>query len=422
MLRDFLNIKKLKKQEQNSSRDEKLNKNLLHRKNKNKNKAEKRLKRASKMKKYQLEKTGEISRKKRIRIALLIVTTVFLALIIRVAWIQFHNGDSLQQMAYLQQTLDRKINPKRGTIYDATGKTVLATSSSVETITINPVNISKENKEKVARKFAELFELDYEKVLKKNEGHKHFILHDGPPYANGEIHAGHALNKILKDTIVRFKNLEGYYTPYVPGFDTHGLPTERKAIEVLVEEEILIKKQGIGTFVADKKLIRDASIFMGFTESCRQDGKVPSSRLLSADLSEASGVDQRNLNLEEGEMVIRVRRLRFCDGAPTVLEMNHFSQKYAFLLGTNLEGSLYEILEQHGIYVVAGKRKITICYATKEEAELLNVKENDALLMMKDLCQDAHGEVIHSCKSIINPQYYDLTFVSSVERMKWEKI
>ena len=167
MLRDFLNIKKLKKQEQNSSRDEKLNKNLLHRKNKNKNKAEKRLKRASKMKKYQLEKTGEISRKKRIRIALLIVTTVFLALIIRVAWIQFHNGDSLQQMAYLQQTLDRKINPKRGTIYDATGKTVLATSSSVETITINPVNISKENKEKVARKFAELFELDYEKVFKK---------------------------------------------------------------------------------------------------------------------------------------------------------------------------------------------------------------------------------------------------------------
>ena len=59
------------------------------------------------------------------------------------------------------------------------------------------------------------------------------MLHDRPPYANGEIHLGHALNKILKDTIVRFKNLEGYYTPYVPGFDTHGLPTERKAIEVL---------------------------------------------------------------------------------------------------------------------------------------------------------------------------------------------
>ena len=80
----------------------------------------------------------------------------------------------------------------------------------------------------------EVFENDlYEKMLKKNEGHESFVLHDGPPYANGEIHIGHALNKILKDTIVRYKNLKGYYTPYVPGFDTHGMPTEKRAIEKL---------------------------------------------------------------------------------------------------------------------------------------------------------------------------------------------
>ena len=80
----------------------------------------------------------------------------------------------------------------------------------------------------------EVFENDlYKKVLKKNEGHRHFVLHDGPPYANGEIHAGHALNKILKDTIVRYKLMQGYYSPYVPGYDTHGMPTEKKAIEKL---------------------------------------------------------------------------------------------------------------------------------------------------------------------------------------------
>ena len=80
----------------------------------------------------------------------------------------------------------------------------------------------------------EVFDNDlYEKMLKKNEGHESFVLHDGPPYANGEIHIGHALNKILKDTIVRYKNLQGYYTPYVPGFDTHGMPTEKRAIEKL---------------------------------------------------------------------------------------------------------------------------------------------------------------------------------------------
>lgn len=73
----------------------------------------------------------------------------------------------------------------------------------------------------------------YKKMIEKNKGNKPFILHDGPPYANGEIHIGHALNKILKDTIVRYKTLKEYYSPYIPGFDTHGLPTEKKAIDKL---------------------------------------------------------------------------------------------------------------------------------------------------------------------------------------------
>lgn len=73
----------------------------------------------------------------------------------------------------------------------------------------------------------------YKKMLEKNKGKTSFVLHDGPPYANGEIHIGHALNKILKDTIVRYKTLKGYYSPYIPGYDTHGLPTEKKAIDKL---------------------------------------------------------------------------------------------------------------------------------------------------------------------------------------------
>lgn len=66
----------------------------------------------------------------------------------------------------------------------------------------------------------------YEKVLKKNEGHETFFLHDGPPYANGSIHVGHALNKILKDFLIRYKTMSGFYAPYMPGWDTHGLPIE----------------------------------------------------------------------------------------------------------------------------------------------------------------------------------------------------
>lgn len=66
----------------------------------------------------------------------------------------------------------------------------------------------------------------YEKVLKKNASKVPFFLHDGPPYANGPIHTGHALNKILKDFIIRYKSMTGYYAPYLPGWDTHGLPIE----------------------------------------------------------------------------------------------------------------------------------------------------------------------------------------------------
>lgn len=65
----------------------------------------------------------------------------------------------------------------------------------------------------------------------KNAGHETFILHDGPPYANGHLHLGHTMNKVLKDMINKSKSLQGYLTPYVPGWDTHGLPIELKAIE-----------------------------------------------------------------------------------------------------------------------------------------------------------------------------------------------
>ena len=73
----------------------------------------------------------------------------------------------------------------------------------------------------------------YYKMIEKNKGKPSYILHDGPPYANGEIHLGHALNKSLKDFIVKYKNMTGFYAPYVPGWDTHGLPIELKAMKAI---------------------------------------------------------------------------------------------------------------------------------------------------------------------------------------------
>ena len=113
------------------------------------------------------EKHSEITRRKRMKYWILIVFLVAIIFIVRIAWIQFVMGDELKQMALEQQSIDRAVNPRRGTIYDATGKTILAVSSTVNTITVNPNNIAKEDKERVAQALSNIFELDYDTVLKR---------------------------------------------------------------------------------------------------------------------------------------------------------------------------------------------------------------------------------------------------------------
>ena len=82
----------------------------------------------------------------------------------------------------------------------------------------------------------------YEQMIKNNEGKPQYILHDGPPYANGNIHMGTALNKIIKDIIIRYKNMSGFQAPYVPGYDTHGLPIELKALSSLGDKKAGVSK------------------------------------------------------------------------------------------------------------------------------------------------------------------------------------
>jgi isoleucyl-tRNA synthetase len=88
----------------------------------------------------------------------------------------------------------------------------------------------------------------YKKMLEKNNSGKTFFLHDGPPYANGHIHIGHALNKILKDIVIKYKSLQGYYSPYIPGWDCHGLP-----IEYQLFKELKISKEQISQVEFRKK-------------------------------------------------------------------------------------------------------------------------------------------------------------------------
>jgi isoleucyl-tRNA synthetase len=97
----------------------------------------------------------------------------------------------------------------------------------------------------------------YEKILGKRAGRPVFILHDGPPYANGHIHMGTALNKILKDFIVKSRSMLGHYAPYVPGWDCHGLP-----IEIHVDRQLGEKKTSLPVTVVREECRKYAEKFI----------------------------------------------------------------------------------------------------------------------------------------------------------------
>src|SRR4051812_35650699 len=98
----------------------------------------------------------------------------------------------------------------------------------------------------------------YEKVLTARAGGEHWILHDGPPFANGDIHIGHVINKVLKDVILRFRSMQGYQTPYVPGWDCHGLPIEHK-----IQQELGPKLRQMEVVDVRKKCHEYAAKFVG---------------------------------------------------------------------------------------------------------------------------------------------------------------
>ena len=97
----------------------------------------------------------------------------------------------------------------------------------------------------------------YGRIQKKNAGCPKFILHDGPPFTNGDVHIGTALNKILKDVILRYKSMKGFSTPYVPGWDCHGLPIEHKVTRMLREQ-----KRELGTAELREECAKFSSEFI----------------------------------------------------------------------------------------------------------------------------------------------------------------
>ena len=179
--------------------------------------------------------------------------------------------------------------------------------------------------------------------------------------------------------------------------------TVRKSLAQLVDEGILAKKQGKGTFVQEPKMTEDLSSPNSFTNLCKRNGKVPGGRTLKFILEEATDRDMKELKLEPGEQVIRVERLRLADNMPVMLENLYFPGHLKNILVENLDDtSLYQILhDKYGLVTGNSVMEFEISEANSYEAAVLEIRAGSPLLLVREIVYDQYGQPLHRTKSLL---------------------
>lgn len=190
--------------------------------------------------------------------------------------------------------------------------------------------------------------------------------------------------------------------------DSYGVSrvTVRKAMLDLVQEGLLVRRQGKGTFVAQERIQRNLQQITSFSDACRQNGHIAGARLVSAEMTQASAEDAEKLGLNAGGSAVEIIRLRLCDGEPVMLEINRFPASYDFLLRETADGSLYERLVQHGSMPTSAVHDISLGHATPMVARHLGCQPGDALLLLDELVLDQHGEPLHLSRQWIRGDKY----------------
>jgi DNA-binding GntR family transcriptional regulator len=189
--------------------------------------------------------------------------------------------------------------------------------------------------------------------------------------------------------------------------------TVRKAILELVEEGYLVKRQGKGTYVKKRKIERKIVHFLSFSDACRVNGLKPSSIVTKKEIIQPTQRDQKLLQLDEGDALLLIQRVRYAGESPIMLENNYFSYKeYHTLLNEILEGSIYQVLgEKLNIKpTCSGETSLEIVRASEDKMELLNVASGEPLFYLKSIVYDANNRPVHIGKQYIVGDSYKFIF------------